>query len=175
MTPGRVTTLTAAAASFALAGCGIPSAYRKPTTPSSAPAPSRPAAAAVPQLDRRHATHVATAYALASTNWSAATFRGAYRTMVSLSAGSLRADLEANPPDADMIRSLVQERQDHRASLVAASVTSASGRAASVVVVLREQTSAAALASSQPTYNVYRASLSLEPGGWRVTRWEALS
>ena len=166
-------TLAVAAAAVALAGCGISNPYAQTRTARSTPAP--PAAVArLSRVDQRRATRVATAYGLASANWSASTFHVAYRTMVALSAGSLQANLQANPPDQDIVRSLVLQREEHRATLVAAAMTGSGRATATVIVVLREQASAAAIATAAPTYNVYRAGLSLHGGAWRVTRWEAL-
>jgi hypothetical protein len=90
--------------------------------------------------------------------------------MRALAGGGLARELEANPPDQDVLLGLERERQTNRARLVAATNT---GEGA-VIVVLRERAGARGLLDQAPAHHVYRAVVVRRDGAPRVAEWQLL-
>jgi hypothetical protein len=145
---------------------------RRPARP---PAPGSPHPQAPPPAGQRAdaAVAAARAYALATRNWTPASYRAAWRRQRRLAARGYRRVLDAARPTRAPLRAL---RADRRSSLAVVTRTrrASAVRAprARVTVWLAERTTLTGLAASATTRNTVR--LRLSSGRWRVTGWSTI-
>jgi len=172
--------LTALAAAAAIAGCGIDDPYRgddrqvESVGDARPPADDRPPGSLrtpdPPGEESDEAIRTAVRYALAQGNWSWRTFRAQYAQMRALAHGELASELEANPPDQDVLLGLERERQTNSARPVAATKT----QNGAVIVVLRERAGARGVIDQAPAHRVYRATVVDADGAPKVAAWQLL-
>jgi len=169
--PARLTLLVALAvvaiaAAVALGLAGTTRVQEKVET--------RPSA---PNRERRWPTDpvvsVATRYALAARNWTAATYLASWQRQVSLAGGRYRRELSAAMPGSAELGQLREEGSSSKASAVRAerdpTVESPQAR---VIVTLRETTVANGQTIDGQTVN--QVTLREVDGRWQVTGWTVI-
>lgn len=115
---------------------------------------------------------VATRYALAARNWTAATYLASWQRQVSLAGGRYRRELSAARPATELDQ-LREEASSSKASLIRAerdpTVESPESR---VIVTLRETTVANGQRIDGQTVN--QVTLHEADGRWQVTGWTVI-
>ena len=167
-------TLVAAAAAGALAGARSPEQPTLGPGRAALPAPTqRPTFAPAAAASSDGVVAVARAYARAARDWTADTYRRAWRRQLSLATGRYRRQVHAARRTLAQLDAL---RVDRAARLaVVTRVRRDRGLAAPrarVLVWLDERTTAAGQTVTGTTRNEVR--LMLEAGRWRATGWTAL-
>lgn len=116
---------------------------------------------------------VATRYALAARNWTAATYLASWRRQLSLAGGRYRRELFAARPGSTELGQLREEGSSSKASAVRAerdpTVESPQAR---VIVTLRETTVANGQTIDGQTVN--QVTLREIDGRWQVTGWTVI-
>jgi hypothetical protein len=144
---------------------------RAPASPTTAPTAKPPPATAANQLDREPA-RTALTYTLAARNWSARTYRAAWRRQLRLATSGYRRRLERARPTRAQLAELHAERASSIAIPAAPPRVSWTGRRGRAVVELHERTALAGQAVTGRTRN--QVTLRRQRGGWRVTGWTIL-
>lgn len=145
-----------------------------PSAAASASATQGPAATvaatepAQPSPDTTAALRVALAYALATTNYSAATIRSAWRRRARLAGDQLRRDLLARPPGRPQVRQLAADDAAQLGAITSSRLEQSprAGRARVTLQIAerRDTDGQRTRANSR-----YQAQLTRQPGGWVVT------
>ena len=191
--PRRIVLAVLAAASLAVAGCGISDPYNDKQTTASSAEPGHSQADAhthdewgVPLEGDGPATEptvqpsdtpqeAARRYALASNNWTWRNYARQYQQMKDLAGGRLLAQLQISPVGDDDLEALSQAKLTNRAEI--AGITSpepAATRERRLIVVTLERSGSNGAEEARPHHAAYDARLRQYDGGWLVTRWESM-
>lgn len=146
-----------------------------PVATSSPPATGTPTPTPTASGVDSAALRAARAYALTATNWSARTYRAAYRRQLRLAAPRLRHQLRRTRPTAMQLTQLAADRDSRLGAILAARAGDPerpgwAGRAR-VLVEVDELHIAAGRRESQVV--TYRADLVHRRDGWRVSSFGA--